>query len=113
MGRFVKGNIIWIDFPHSDSKKTKRRTAYVVSDHEIESNIIVCAITGVKHTDDFLITLDSRNVIGRNLKKESYIRPNVINTLDVETCNAQKFAALSRDKIREVDEKLLTLFSIR
>lgn len=109
MGRFIKGSIIVINFPFSNLKGSKPRPAYVLSDLEIEESIIVCQITKSKHTDGLDVKIDSNNIKGGNIKYDSYIRANVIFTLD--TNNIKKtLGYLTKDKIIEVNKRFNEIF---
>ena len=81
MGRFVKGDIVVINFPFSDLSGTKRRPALVLASLDGD-DIILCQITSYLKTDKYAITLSVDDYASGKLKVQSMIRPNKIFTAD-------------------------------
>ena len=81
MGKFIRGDIVVINFPFSDLTGSKRRPALVVSDLEGD-DIILCQITSRAKTDKYSIRIEANDLINGNLPVESFVRPNKIFTAD-------------------------------
>lgn len=81
MGRFIKGDIVVINFPFSDLSGSKRRPALVLSDLDGDE-IILCQITSSSKTDKYAITLEDEDFISGKLTAKSIVRPNKIFTAD-------------------------------
>lgn len=81
MGKFMKGDIVVLNFPFSDLSKTKRRPALVISNLDGD-DIILCQITSSSKTDRYSVKIEANDFIDGNLAVESVIRPNKIFTAD-------------------------------
>ena len=81
MGKFVRGDIVVINFPFSDLTGSKRRPALVLSDMDGD-DIILCQITGQSKTDRYAIRLDSGDYVDGSLKVDGFVRPNKLFTAD-------------------------------
>ena len=56
MERFVKGDIVVLEFPYTDLSKTKKRPSLIVANLRGD-NLILCQITGQPRPDPDLINL--------------------------------------------------------
>src|SRR3989442_1578398 len=83
MERFMRGDVVVVNFPFTDLREAKRRPALVVKVIDNE-DLILCQITSRFKQDKFSIPLSSDDFQAGNLAKESYIRPNRIFTLHRE-----------------------------
>ena len=81
MGRFIKGDIVVINFPFSDLSGTRRRPALVIATLEGD-DIVLCQITSQLKTDKYAIILNEEDYANGKLKTHSMIRPNKIFTAD-------------------------------
>jgi mRNA interferase MazF len=81
MGRFVKGDIVVLNFPFSDLSGAKRRPALVLADL-MGNDIILCQITSVATKDIYAVPIEEHDYINGALKTESVIRPNKVFTAD-------------------------------
>ena len=81
MGRFVKGDIVVLNFPFSDLRGAKRRPALVLADLT-GNDIILCQITSIATKDIYAIQIENDDYIKGTLKTESVIRPNKVFTAD-------------------------------
>src|SRR2546423_1486097 len=79
MERFVRGDIVVVNFPFTDLRETKRRPAFVLK--VLDQDLILCQITSRLKHDNFSIPLNSEDFKQGTLTKESFIRPNRIFTL--------------------------------
>ena len=84
MGRFVKGDIVVINFPFSDLSGTKRRPALVLATLEGD-DIILCQITSHAKIDKYAIVINEEDYTNGKLKVQSVIRPNKIFTADINS----------------------------
>ena len=81
MGKFVKGDVVVINFPFSDLTGAKRRPALVVADLDGD-DIILCQVTGQSKIDNYTIKLGQGDYVSGSLKVESAVRPNKLFTAD-------------------------------
>jgi mRNA interferase MazF len=80
MERFIRGDIVVVNFPFTDLREAKRRPALVLKAVGDE-DLILCQITSKVKQDSYSITLSVSDVLGGGLSQESYIRPNRLFTL--------------------------------
>ncbi len=109
MGRFVKGDVVVTLFPFSDLTANKKRPALVIADLSGD-DIIICLITSQNARDSYAISLSNEDFENGSLKKVSNIRPNRLFTIDAKVIS-YKIGKLSNQKIREVTDKILKIFS--
>ena len=81
MGRFVKGDIVVLNFPFSDLSGAKHRPALVVADLDGD-DIILCQITTRTKMDKYAVSLEALDFVDGKLKAESVVRPNKVFTAD-------------------------------
>ena len=81
MGRFVKGDIVVLNFPFSDLSGAKRRPALVLADLA-GNDIILCQITSTAATDMYAVQIEDEDYVHGKLKAKSVIRPNKVFTAD-------------------------------
>ena len=81
MGRFVKGEVVAVNFPFSDFSEQKRRPALVLASL-LGDDVILCQITTVSRSDGYSIHLSELDFAQGRLRQESFIRPNHIFTAD-------------------------------
>jgi mRNA interferase MazF len=106
MERFIKGDIIVINFPFTDLSQSKRRPALVLASTN-KKDIIICQITSQKF-DNFSIPLFKDDFSEGELNKESYVRPNKLVTLD-KTLVIYKIGKLNDKKIDDIITKLINI----
>ena len=97
MGKFIKGDIVVLNFPFSDLSGAKRRPALVISVLDGD-DIILCQITTRSKTDKYSIKLEPEDFIENNLAVESIVRPNKIFTAD-ESIILYTACKISSDKV--------------
>ena len=100
MGRFVRGDVVVLNFPFSDLTGTKRRPALVVADL-INDDIILCQITGRSKKDKYAVNLNNGDCVNGNLNIESYVRSNKLFTADEKTI-LYKICCITDNKMKEV-----------
>ena len=109
MERFVKGDVVVLEFPYTDLSKTKKRPSLVVANLKGD-NLILCQITGQTRPDPDLINLGKDDFRTGGLHKESFIMPSFVFTIHKSKIN---YAAgkLKQEKIKEVEKKLCEIFT--
>ena len=81
MGKFVKGDIVVINFPFSDLSGVKRRPALVLAALD-GPDIILCQITSRAKADKYAVSLGKNDYASGSLAVDSLIRPNKIFSAD-------------------------------
>ena len=81
MAKFIKGDIVVIDFPFSDLSATKKRPALVLATVS-NQDLILCQITSKANKDNDAISLMTIDFKVGQLPVDSFIRPNKLFTAD-------------------------------
>ncbi|MFH0713788.1 MAG: type II toxin-antitoxin system PemK/MazF family toxin [Candidatus Micrarchaeota archaeon] len=109
METFVKGDVVVLPFPFSDLSSSKKRPALVVA--SLESNgVILCQITSETRMDNCAISLSDFDFKEGALNLASKIRPNKLFTADTSII-AYKLGSLKQSKMKEVEEKIVKIFT--
>ena len=108
MERFVKGDVVVINFPFSDLTGNTKRPALVVANLEGE-DAILCEITSKNRPDKDKILLTQKDLKVGNLKIKSFIRPSRLFTLR-KSIIIYKFGSVKKEKVEEVETKLYEIF---
>jgi mRNA interferase MazF len=109
MGRFVKGDIVVVPFPFSDLTQSKKRPALVLANLNGD-DLILSQITSQNIYDSYAIKIAENDFEDGILNKSSNIRPNKIFTAD-ENIILYKLAHLKEEKIEEVTDKIISIFT--
>lgn len=110
MERFVKGDVVVLNFPFSDLSSYKKRPALVVSKLKGD-DLILCQITTKQsRNDEYAIDLINNDFEEGRLPLESIIRSNVIFTGDKELI-LKKSGRVSDKKLEEVRQKIKEIIS--
>ncbi len=111
MERFVKGDIVVLNFPFSDLSGYKKRPALVISKLKGD-DLILCQITTKQsRNDEYAINLNNIDFNeGRLPREDSIIRSNVIFTGDKELI-LKKSGKVSDKKLEEVRQKIKEIIS--
>ncbi|MDE7359305.1 MAG: type II toxin-antitoxin system PemK/MazF family toxin [Lachnospiraceae bacterium] len=80
MERFIKGDVIVLQFPFTDLSSAKRRPAVILADLK-GNDYIMLQITSKNVKDRYAISLLSTDFISGSLKTDSNVRPNKIFTI--------------------------------
>ena len=105
MGKFVKGEVVVLNFPFSDLSGAKRRPALVLADLDGD-DIILCQITSQARTDKYAVALAKEDFASGSLSVDSVIRPNRIFTADESTI-LYSACKVKPEKTSEVIDKLI------
>jgi len=81
LGKFVKGDVVFVPFPFSDLTEAKRRPALVLAEFD-EEDIILCQITSQQLRDRYAVQINESDSQEGLLRKISNIRPNRIFAAD-------------------------------
>lgn len=106
-----QGAIGLIDFPFSDSKRSKYRPALVISNSTYNSrslDLVVLRITS-KPKIDWAIKITNQDVASGFLEVESYVKVDSIFTIE-KTMITKVVAQLNAEKLGAVKTKLMELF---
>jgi mRNA interferase MazF len=108
MERFQPGDVVIAEFIFTDYSQTKRRPAVIIA-ALAENNYLACSITSqASNSDSFRIELKANGLIDGSLNRDSYIRPNMLMTLD--RCLIHwKVGILPLDKFKEVREVVVKI----
>ncbi len=109
MGGFVKGSVVVVNYFFTDLSGSKRRPAVVVADLEGD-DLIICPIVSSR-SDRYSVRVTSRDISGRQLRKDSFIRPNIVNTVDSSRI-LYSMGELSFEKMAELSDKLKNILGI-
>ena len=109
MERFVKGDVVILPFPYTDLSTTKKRPALVIATLKGD-NIILAQITTKKRDDEDIINLKKSDFVSGIIKIDSYIMPSIIFTAESFSVN-YKAGKLKQEKIKEVEKKLVEIFT--
>jgi mRNA interferase MazF len=107
VGKFVKGDVVVLQFPFSDLSGSKRRPALIVADLAGD-DAIVCQITSKKKFDTLAIPLTNNDFTSGSLPVDSFVRPNKIFTAD-ENIVSSVLGHLSAIKITEIIDSIVSL----
>lgn len=109
MERFVKGNVVVLDFPYADLSKTKKRPSLIVANLKGD-NLILCQITGQPRPDPDLINLKKEDFQIGSLHRDSFIMPSFLFTIHKTKINYLA-GKLKQEKIKGVEKRLIDIFT--
>ena len=107
--KYNKGEVVIFNFPFSDVNKFKKRPSLVVATLKGD-HVILAQITGQPRPDSDLLNLDFKDFNTGGIKRNSFIRPSVLFTIHKSKIN-YKAGQLTKDKIKQVEEKLCEIFT--
>lgn len=106
MGKYTKGDVVWMPFPFSDLSANKDRPCLVIASFKGD-DMLLCQITATTK-DIYSITLTDTDFVKGALNKLSYIRPNRIFTGDEKIVRSYA-GTVSKAKMKEVVDKIIEL----
>ena len=109
MGRFVKGDIVVLNFPFSDLSGTKRRPALVLADL-MGNDIVLCQVTSIATKDVYSIQIEDEDYIRGPLKTKSIIRPNKVFTAD-KSLVLYVACTIGNEKVNKTTETLMSILN--
>ncbi|MCX5982246.1 MAG: type II toxin-antitoxin system PemK/MazF family toxin [Nostocales cyanobacterium LacPavin_0920_SED1_MAG_38_18] len=103
----IKGDVISVPFPFSDTSTTKKRPALVITESD-NNNIIICPITS-KPGRDYEIKLEDQYFrVGKLNLSPCYIRPNIIATVDKSNV-IRYIGKIKDDKLHQVISTIIEI----
>ncbi|PIN93613.1 growth inhibitor PemK [Candidatus Pacearchaeota archaeon CG10_big_fil_rev_8_21_14_0_10_31_24] len=109
MERFVKGEVVVLEFPYTDLSKTKKRPSLIVANLKGD-NLILCQITGQSRPDPDLIDLKKEDFQTGELHRNSFIMPSFVFTIHKSKIDYVA-GKIKQEKIKEVEKKLCEIFT--
>lgn len=106
MERFVKGEIVIIDFPYSNLKNAKRRPVLILKVPD-GNDVIVVQITGSSYKKSVEIPIRKENFQRGNLKVESFIRIDKIASIE-KSLIKYKAGSLKNEKFEEILTEIIS-----
>ncbi len=109
MERFVKGNVVVLEFPYTDLSKTKKRPSLIVANLKGD-NFVLCQITGQPRPDPDLINLKKEDFQIGGLHRDSFIMPSFVFTIHKSKVDYSA-GKIKQEKKKEVEKKLCEIFT--
>jgi mRNA interferase MazF len=109
MGRFVKGSVVVVNYFFTDLSGSKRRPAVVIADLDGDDTVL-CPIVSSR-SDRYSVRVSSKDISGGSLRKDSYIRPNILNTLD-SSLILYEMGKLTPEKMAELSIRLREILGL-
>src|SRR3989344_3538624 len=100
MERFVKGDVVVLEFPFSDLTSYKRRPALIIKVPRGE-DVIICQITAESQEKGVEISIKNNEFAKGGLKRDSYVRIDKITTIK-ETRIKYKIGSLKPEKFKDI-----------
>lgn len=107
--KYEKGDIVIFQFPFSDTTNFKKRPSVVVATLEGD-NVILSQITGQPRPDPDLLELEAKDFQSGGISRDSFIRPSILFTIHKSRIS-YKAGKLNQKKIKEVEKKLIEIFT--
>ncbi len=110
---FSQREIVLVPFPFSDLSTYKRRPVLIISNNDYNakhSDVVVLAITSKLYQDEYSVEIDDNSLDFGILPEKSVIKIAKIFSISKNSI-LKKFSILSVDTFKEVEIKLIQLFS--
>ena len=104
MEEFVKGDVVIIEFPYSDTENVKRRPVLILKVPKGD-DVLVAQITAGSYESSVEIPLKKEDFKQGNLKRESYIRIDKIASIE-KFLIEYKAGSLKQEKFNEIIDKI-------
>ena len=109
MEGLVKGDVVVIPFPFSDLSASKKRPAVIIA-NLTGDDYIIAQITSVARTDNYSISLETKDFKSGKLPHNSMVRPNKLFTAD-KSLISYKAGSIDGKKIKEIEKTLVSIFT--
>lgn len=109
MEGFVKGDIVVIRFPFSDSTTSKKRPALVTA-NTYDNNLLLAQITSRARPDPDALPLTKQSYRVGGLKHDSFIRPTILFSMHKSRIQ-YKVGTLKETVIKTVEKKYCDIFT--
>lgn len=110
MARFMRGDVVVVPFPFSGAMSSKRRPALILGAWAYAggTDYLTCLISSQAAPDPALIALESDDILGGSLNRQSYLRPLYLFAAD-ENYIVRKVGTLKADKLGAVVQAIIAL----
>jgi mRNA interferase MazF len=110
MERFQQGSVVIAECIFTDASQTKNRPAIVIANLRDE-DYIMCSVTSrCRQNDPYQIELKKDEIIGGDLRHDSFIRPNLIMTVN-QSLICWKVGDLSNHKLKRAIDKIISIIT--
>lgn len=106
MEKFVKGDVVVLDFPYSDMKNKKRRPVLVLKIPKGD-DVIVLQITASSYEKNVEIKIKNDDFKQGGLKRDSFIRIDKIASVE-KSLIKYKAGSLKLEKFKEIMDKIIS-----
>ena len=106
MERFVKGDVVVLDFPFSNLLQVKRRPALIIKVPK-GGDVIVNQITGKSQESSVEIPINKKDFKEGGLKIDSHLRLDKIFSIE-KSIIKYKAGSLKSEKFREILDKIIS-----
>lgn len=104
MEKFVKGDVLVIEYPYSDLKTYKKRPVLIIKVPKGD-DIIVVQITSSSYEKSVEIPLSNNDFKQGNLNRESFIRIDKISSIE-RSLIKYKLGSLKQEKFNNILDKI-------
>src|SRR3989338_10840698 len=109
MERFVKGDVVIVNFPFSDLSSNKKRPAIIISSIA-GSEYLLCQITSRTYAPNEEISLKLNDFIKGRINRDSFIRYTKLFT-SKNTLIKYVAGKLNKEKVKEITDKISKFIS--
>jgi len=103
-----RGSVVVVDFLFTDRSGSKLRPALVVA-KLIGDDVILCPISSSRR-DIYSIALHADELIGGTLRRDSFIRPNLLMTTESKII-LRKIGEIAPEKMRLVIDRIVNILT--
>ncbi len=109
---FEQGEIVFVPFPFTNLRSTKKRPVLIISKTDYNQNsidFISCGITSNIKTAGYSVLIDNKDLQKGYLPKPSRIKVNTIFTLEKSSV-IRSYGKVKEEVMKKVKEELYKLF---
>ncbi|MGI0009415.1 MAG: type II toxin-antitoxin system PemK/MazF family toxin [Nitrosopumilaceae archaeon] len=109
---FEQGEIVFVPFPFTNLRSTKKRPVLVISKADYNkksSDFVCCGITSNIKNDHYSVLIESKDLLSGFLPKSSRIKVNTIFTLE-KSIVIRSFGKVEENIMKKVKEEFYKLF---
>ena len=110
METLVRGDVVVLLFPFSDLSSSRKRPAVVVANLTGDDLILAQITTASVRSDEYAVSLETKDFQTGRLDVSSLIRPNKLFTADVSIISS-KIGTLKETKVKEIQNSLVNIFT--
>jgi len=109
METLVRGDVVVLLFPFSDLSSSRKRPAVIVANLSGDDLILAQITSAVSRSDEYAVSLETKDFQIGKLDVSSLIRPNKLFTADISIIFS-KIGTLKENKIKEIQDSLVNIF---